>query len=142
MKVYLGSDEKGFPLKETVKKHLEAKAYDVVDLTPEPAEDFVDSTVKVAQEVLADDSARGLLFDEFGVGSFIAGAKIKGAIVAEVSDERSAYMTREHNNTKIITLGSELLGDTLAKNIVDAFLDADYDGGRHQIRVDMLNAMC
>ena len=67
--------------------------------------------------------------------------KIKGIIAAEVSDERSAYMTREHNNSSIITIGSKIVGSELALNIVKEFLQASYDGGRHQIRVDMLNKM-
>lgn len=67
--------------------------------------------------------------------------KVKGMVAAEVSDERSAYMTREHNNARMITIGSEIVGEGLAKNIVKEFLAADYDGGRHQIRVDMLNKM-
>lgn len=142
MKVYLGSDSKGFSLKETIKKMLQESDVEVIDLSERPAKNFINPTVALVKEVLADDKAYGLLFDETGAGSFITASKIKGAIVAQVSDERSAYMTREHNNTKIICLGAEILGYTLAKNIVKEFLEADYDGGRHQVRVDMLNAMC
>lgn len=143
MKVYLGADKIGFNLKELVKEHLQAdEKFEVIDLSEKAAVDFVESTLKVAQAVLAEEDARGILFDETGAGSFITGSKLKGSIVAQVSDERSAYMTREHNNTKIITIGAEISGNTLAKNIVTEFLAADYDGGRHQVRVDMLNAMC
>jgi galactose-6-phosphate isomerase len=74
--------------------------------------------------------------------SSISATKIKGMIAAEVSDERSAYMTRAHNNTRIITVGSEIVGPGVAKNIAKGFVEGDYDGGRHQIRVDMLNKMC
>jgi len=59
-----------------------------------------------------------------------------------VSDERSAYMTRSHNNARMITMGAEIVGDTLAKNVAKEFVNGHYDGGRHQIRVDMLNKMC
>lgn len=142
MKIYLGSDEKGFLLKELIKKYLLEENFEVVDLSEEASEDFVESSIKVTNSVLKDEDSRGILFDETGAGSFITAVKIKGAIVAQVSDERSAYMTREHNNTKIITMGAELLGNTLAKNIVKEFLAANYDGGRHQIRIDMLNSMC
>ena len=62
--------------------------------------------------------------------------------LAEVSDERSAYMTRGHNNSRMITMGAEIVGDELAKNIAKGFVNGKYDGGRHQIRVDMLNKMC
>ena len=60
-------------------------------------------------------------------------------VAAEVSDERSAYMTRGHNNSRMITMGAQLVGDELAKNIAKGFVNGKYDGGRHQIRVDMLN---
>ena len=63
-------------------------------------------------------------------------------VAAEVSDERSAYMTRGHNNSRMITMGAQLVGDELAKNIAKGFVHGKYDGGRHQIRVDMLNKMC
>lgn len=67
--------------------------------------------------------------------------KYKGIICAEVSDEHSAKMTREHNNASMITMGSGIVGKRLAESIVDAFIKGEYSGGRHQIRVDMLNKM-
>ena len=142
MKVYLGADKDGMQLKEVIKQYLQTNKIDFEDLSETPSIDFVESTTKVAQQILADDNARGILFDRYGAGSYISATQIKGIIAAEVSDERSAYMTREHNNAKIITLGEQIVGHELAENILDALLAADYDGGRHQIRVDMLNAMC
>lgn len=82
------------------------------------------------------------MIDAYGAGPFMVATKIKGMIAAEVSDERSAYMTRAHNNARIITVGSEIVGPGVAKNIAKGFVEGDYDGGRHQIRVDMLNKMC
>lgn len=84
----------------------------------------------------------GIVIDAYGVGSFMVATKIKGMVAAEVSDERSAYMTRGHNNSRIITLGSEISAPGIAKNIVKGFVEGEYDGGRHQVRVDMLNKMC
>ena len=75
-------------------------------------------------------------------GPFMVATKIKGMVAAEVSDERSAYMTRGHNNSRMITMGAEIVGEGLAKNIAKGFVNGKYDGGRHQIRVDMLNKMC
>ena len=141
MKIILGADKDGFNLKNTIKKYLIENNYQVIDMSEEASEDFVDSTVKVAREVLKDENNRGILFDLTGAGSFITACKIKGIIAAEVSEERSRYMTREHNNAKIITMGSGIVGELIAKNIVKEFLKAEYAGGRHQIRVDMLNAM-
>lgn len=88
-----------------------------------------------------DESNLGIMVDAYGAGSFMVATKVKGMIAAEVSDERSAYMTRGHNNARMITMGSEIVGDELAINIVNAFVTGKYDGGRHQIRVDMLNKM-
>ena len=88
-----------------------------------------------------NEGSMGIAFDGYGAGSFMVATKVKGMVAAEVSDERSAYMTREHNNARMITIGAEIVGEELAKNIVKEFLAAHYDGGRHQIRVDMLNKM-
>jgi len=84
----------------------------------------------------------GIVIDAYGAGPFMVATKIKGMVAAEVSDERSAYMTRGHNNSRMITMGAQLVGDELAKNIAKGFVNGKYDGGRHQIRVDMLNKMC
>ena len=86
--------------------------------------------------------AFGFVIDAYGAGPFMVATKIKGMVAAEVSDERSAYMTRGHNNSRMITMGAEIVGDELAKNIAKGFVNGKYDGGRHQIRVDMLNKMC
>lgn len=140
MKVILGSDVDGNELKDYIKNYLLENGYDVIDKSKN--KDFVETTYSVAQTVLADDDSLGIVFDAYGAGSFMVATKIKGMIAAEVSDERSAYMTRGHNNARIITIGSKIVGIEVAKNIVKGFLTAGYDGGRHQIRVDMLNKMC
>ncbi|KFE41243.1 MULTISPECIES: galactose-6-phosphate isomerase subunit LacA [Staphylococcus] len=142
MKVIIGADQFGLALKDHIKTYLKDNQYDVLDVTEESTSDFVDVTVAVAKEVQKDDSNLGIVIDEFGAGSFMVATKIKGMIAAEVSDERSAYMTRSHNNSKMITMGSALVGEKLAINIVKGFVEGKYDGGRHQIRVDMLNKMC
>jgi len=119
MTIVIGADAAGLRLKEVVKNFLEKENFHVVDVTAE-GQDFVDVTLAVAEEV----------------------KKEEGMVAAEVSDERSAYMTRGHNNSRMITMGAQLVGDELAKNIAKGFVNGKYDGGRHQIRVDMLNKMC
>ena len=71
----------------------------------------------------------------------MAACKVKGMVACECSDERSAFMTRQHNNARLITMGSAVVGDAIARGIVREFLSEPYAGGRHQIRVDMLNKM-
>ena len=141
MRVVLGSDAAGMELKELVVAHLVELGHEVVDLSPEPAADFVDSATAVAHDLLEHDGSQGFAFDGYGVGSYMAATRVKGMVAANISDERSAYMTREHNNARMVCMGPKVVGSELALRIVDEFLAADYAAGRHQIRVDMLNKM-
>lgn len=141
MSVIIGADAAGIRLKEVVKEYLEAEGFQVVDVTEE-GQDFVDVTLAVAKEVKQTEDNLGIVIDAYGAGPFMVATKIKGMVAAEVSDERSAYMTRGHNNSRMITMGAQIVGDQLAKNIAKGFVNGKYDGGRHQIRVDMLNKMC
>lgn len=141
MRVVLGSDAAGMELKELVAAHLVELGHEIVDLSPEPAADFVDSATAVAHDLLEHDGSQGFAFDGYGVGSYMAATRVKGMVAANISDERSAYMTREHNNARMVCMGPKVVGPELALRIVDEFLAADYAAGRHQIRVDMLNKM-
>ena len=114
---------------------------EVVDYSETPAADFVDSATAVAKDLLEHKDSQGFAFDKYGVGSYMAAVKIKGMVVANISDERSAYMTREHNGSRMVTMGPGVVGTEVAKKIAREFLRAQYAGGRHQIRVDMLNKM-
>ena len=141
MAIVVGADVAGIRLKEVVKEYLEAEGFQVVDVTEE-GQDFVDVTLAVAKEVKQAEDNLGIVIDAYGAGPFMVATKIKGMVAAEVSDERSAYMTRGHNNSRMITMGAQIVGNQLAKNIAKGFVNGKYDGGRHQIRVDMLNKMC
>ncbi|MDU2912778.1 MAG: galactose-6-phosphate isomerase subunit LacA [Staphylococcus warneri] len=141
MAIVVGADLKGTRLKDVVKNFLVEEGFEVIDVTKD-GQDFVDVTLAVASEVNKDEQNLGIVIDAYGAGPFMVATKIKGMVAAEVSDERSAYMTRGHNNARMITVGAEIVGDELAKNIVKAFVNGKYDGGRHQVRVDMLNKMC
>ncbi|MFS1066030.1 galactose-6-phosphate isomerase subunit LacA [Enterococcus faecalis] len=141
MAIVVGADLKGTRLKDIVKNFLVEEGFEVIDVTKD-GQDFVDVTLAVASEVNKDEQNLGIVIDAYGAGSFMVATKIKGMVAAEVSDERSAYMTRGHNNSRMITVGAEIVGDELSKNIAKGFVNGKYDGGRHQIRVDMLNKMC
>jgi len=141
MAIIIGADGAGNKLKDVVKDFLVGENFEVVDVTKE-GQDFVDVTLAVAAEVNKQEENLGIVIDAYGAGPFMVATKIKGMVAAEVSDERSAYMTRGHNNSRMITMGAEIVGEGLAKNIAKGFVNGKYDGGRHQIRVDMLNKMC
>ena len=141
MAIVIGADAAGSKLKDVVKDFLVGENFEVVDVTKE-GQDFVDVTLAVAADVNKQEENLGIVIDAYGAGPFMVATKIKGMVAAEVSDERSAYMTRGHNNSRMITMGAEIVGEGLAKNIAKGFVNGKYDGGRHQIRVDMLNKMC
>ncbi|VDY70613.1 galactose-6-phosphate isomerase subunit LacA [Streptococcus sanguinis] len=141
MAIIIGADAAGSKLKDVVKDFLVGENFEVMDVTKE-GQDFVDVTLAVAAEVNKQEENLGIVIDAYGAGPFMVATKIKGMVAAEVSDERSAYMTRGHNNSRMITMGAEIVGEGLAKNIAKGFVNGKYDGGRHQIRVDMLNKMC
>ena len=141
MAIIIGADTVGSKLKDVVKDFLVGENFEVVDVTKE-GQDFVDVTLAVAAEINKQEENLGIVIDAYGAGPFMVATKIKGMVAAEVSDERSAYMTRGHNNSRMITMGAEIVGEGLAKNIAKGFVNGKYDGGRHQIRVDMLNKMC
>ena len=141
MAIIIGADAAGSKLKDVVKDFLVGENFEVVDVTKE-GQDFVDVTLAVAAEVNKQEENLGIVIDAYGAVPFMVATKIKGMVAAEVSDERSAYMTRGHNNSRMITMGAEIVGEGLAKNIAKGFVNGKYDGGRHQIRVDMLNKMC
>ncbi len=103
MTIIIGSDVDGKRLKDLIKTYLVESNFDILDVTEGKDLDFVDSTLAIAKEVQKNDDNLGIAIDAFGVGSFMVATKIKGMIAAEVSDERSAYMTRGHNNSKMIT---------------------------------------
>ena len=149
MKVYFSSDKDGIELKNALVEEVKFLGYEVEDLT-EDEFDFVDSAKAVCKKLLeldgmltsgSDDSSVGILVDKYGAGSYMAATKHKGMIAAEVSDERSSLMTKRHNGARVLCFGSGIVGEELAKSCVRSFLSHGYDGGRHQIRIDMLNKM-
>ena len=98
MRVVIASDADGMSMKESIKEMLIADGHEVVDYSETPAADFVDSATAVAKDLLEHKDSQGFAFDKYGVGSYMAAVKIKGMVVANISDERSAYMTREHGH--------------------------------------------
>lgn len=141
MKVIIASDCKSVEFKNSIKNHLINQGHQVVDKTDNKYVNFVEAANYVADAILSNEGDRGIVIDEYGTGSFNIATKHKGIICAQVSDEHSAKMTRDHNNTSIITLGSKVTSSEIGKRIAEKFLLSDYSGGRHQIRIDMLNKM-
>lgn len=143
MRIVIASDQKGLELKNIIIDFLKNQGLEIEDLTPNGEVDFFEASIKVAKIVQEDiEHNKGIIIDEYGVGPFMVACKFKNIICAELNDEHSAKMTRDHNNANVITMGSGIVGFDVACRIALRFCEAKYAGGRHQIRVDMLNKMC
>lgn len=137
MKIALGSDHGGFKLKETIKGFLEEQGFDFQDFGTFSGEsvDYPDFSLKVAEAVASGRFDRGILICGTGIGIGIAANKVKGIRAALCHDTFSARASREHNNANILTMGERVIGPGLAMDIVKIWLDSEFTGGRHAIRV-------
>lgn len=138
--IALGSDHVGFELKEPIRRHLEERGIALRDLGTFSRErtDYPAYARLVAKAVAAGECERGILFCGTGVGISIAANKVRGIRAVVCSEPYSARLSRQHNDTNILCLGSRVVGLELAKMIVDEWLAARFEGGRHAARVSMI----
>lgn len=139
-KIIIASDHGGFNLKNKIFDNLCKDGYDVTDYGCYNNEscDYPYYAKKVAEAVCNDSSIRGILICGTGIGMSIAANKIKGIRASLCSDTFSARMTRMHNDSNILCLGERVTGTGLALDIVKIWLNTEFDGGRHQKRIDMI----
>ena len=140
MKLAIGNDHTAIELKNEIKKHLEEKGIEVIDVGTNSPERFnyPVSGYKVGKMVAAGEVDGGVLICGTGVGISLAANKVKGVRACVCSEPYSARMSKQHNNSNIIAFGARVVGPEMAKMIVDEWVNAEYEGGRHQVRVDML----
>jgi glycine hydroxymethyltransferase len=139
--VALGADHGGFELKETVKKYLEQRGVSTADFgahSKQPSDDYPDYAQLVGSSVSNRKTELGILICTSGVGMSIAANKIPGVRAALVGDEQTASLARQHNNANVICMGARTTPPDLAKKIVEAFLNAHFEGGRHERRVSKM----
>jgi len=143
MKIAIGCDHVGFILKDTVINHLKERGITVVDkgAYDESRTDYPIYGRAVAEAVSEGDVDLGIVFCGTGVGISIAANKVKGVRAVVCSEPYSAKLSREHNNTNVLSFGSRVVGSELAKMIIDNWLDAKFEGGRHLVRIEMISAM-
>ena len=143
MKLVIGSDHGGIHLKEVLKQHLAERGIEVTDAGTYTEEscDYPDIAVKVCREITDGKAERGILVCGTGIGMSMAANKVKGIRAALCGDVFSATMSREHNNANVICLGERVLGPGLALSILDAWLDTEFAGGRHERRVNKIMAV-
>ncbi|MFM1651189.1 ribose 5-phosphate isomerase B [Brevibacillus sp. B_LB10_24] len=138
MRVALGADHGGFRLKEEIKSLLEEMNIACEDFgcDCETSVDYPDYALPVAEKVAAGEFDRGILICGTGIGMSIAANKVPGIRCALVHDMFSAKATREHNDTNVLTMGERVIGPGLAREIVKIWLETEFQGGRHQRRID------
>ena len=142
MKIGLGCDHGGYNLKLEIKKYLEAKGIECVDLGRSNTIKKVDYPIygqKVAEAVVANEVDYGIVCCGTGIGISLAANKVPGIRCAVVSDTFSAKMSKAHNNANMLSLGERVLGKGLALEIVEAWLNTEFEGDRHLRRVNLLS---
>lgn len=143
MKVAIGADHGGYRLKEDIKGLLEDLGVDYKDFGTHSTEsvDYPDVALPVAQSVADGLFDRGILICGTGIGIGIAANKVKGIRAALVHDTFSAHACREHNDANILTMGERVIGPGLARDIVTIWLSTDFEGGRHERRVEKIKTI-
>lgn len=143
MRLYAASDHAGYALKKALVTEARRFGHDVVDLGPDGEErvDYPDYAAAVARAVAKDPGARGLLCCGTGIGVSIAANKVPGVRCAVVWDEATARLAREHNDANVIAIGGRLFSVNDALRMLDAWLTAKFEGGRHADRLEKIRQL-
>ena len=139
--IAIGSDHGGYALKQALMKHLEARGLEYRDFGTysEASCDYPVYAKAVAKAVASGECEKGILICGTGIGVSITANKIPGIRCALCGDCFSAEATRQHNDANVLAMGARVVGEGVALSIVDAFLNARFEGGRHTARVDMID---
>ena len=143
MRIAVGSDHAGFHMKQALAQHLREAGHEIVDCGThsEDRVDYPDFGVAVGRSVANGEAEGGLCVCGTGIGIAIAANKIPGIRAAVVHDATSARLSREHNDANVICLGERLIGPAVARDALDAWIQATFEGGRHAARVAKLDAL-
>lgn len=141
MKLAIGNDHVALEMKKEIKAYLEGKGYEIVDVGTNSPErfDYPISGYKAAKLVASGQVDGGILICGTGVGISLAANKVHGIRACVCSEPYTAKLSKQHNNTNIIAFGARVIGIETAKMIVDEWLGAEFEGGRHQRRIDMIS---
>ena len=139
--IAIGCDHGGLDLKNFIVEYLKKEGYEVKDfgIYENKSVDYPDIAKLVCESVLKNECDRGILICGTGIGMSIAANKFNGIRAAVCGDIYSAKMTKIHNNSNIITMGARVIGQETAREIVNAWLTNEYEGGRHQNRLDKIS---
>lgn len=140
MKVAVASDHGGYKLKEKVKEYLISRDIDVVDLGTDSEEsvDYPEYGRACAKAVAGGEADRGIVCCGTGIGISIAANKVKGIRCGLCTNVEMARLTRQHNDANMLAMGGRIIDDETAMAITEAFIDTEFEGGRHQRRIDKI----
>ncbi len=140
MKVAIASDHAGYELKEKMVPFIRTLGYELSDLGPDGPDrvDYPDYAITLCQQVVSGQFDRGILICGTGVGMAITANKVPGIRCGSVSEAYSARRSRQHNNANVIAFGARVVGEDVAQDIVRAFLETEFEGGRHADRVQKI----
>ncbi len=143
MKIAIGCDHGGLEHKNAIAEHLRDRGFEVEDfgIYEQKPIDYPEIALKVAKSVAEKENELGILVCGTGIGMSLAANKVKGIRAAALSEHFSAKYTRLHNNSNILCLGGRVIGVGTALELVDLFVDTEFEGGRHQKRIDMISAI-
>jgi len=143
MKIAVGCDHGGFEHKNAIAEHLKERGFEVTDygIYEVKSVDYPDIAEKLCESIVNGDNELGILVCGTGIGMSIAANKVKGIRAAAVSEHFSAKYTRLHNNSNVLCLGGRVIGVGTAIELADLFVDTEFEGGRHQTRVDKITAI-
>ncbi len=143
MKFYIATDHAGVDLKDWTVEYLREKGFEVEDLGPYSKDrvDYPDFANKVCEAVLANDNSQGILICGSGIGMSMAANRHKGIRAALCHDAYTATVARGHNDANVLCFGERIVGKGVAASIIDAWLAADFEGGRHEGRVAKIEAI-
>ncbi|MCK5215578.1 MAG: ribose 5-phosphate isomerase B [Candidatus Omnitrophica bacterium] len=143
MRIFIGADHRGHLLKEEIKTVLAEMGHDVDDkgTHSEDSCDYPDSAYAVASHVARTEGSRGVLVCMSGIGQSIAANKVPGAYAALCYNKEAAAFSREHNNANILVLGAKFIKQDELKDILETWLSTEFEGGRHQQRVDKIKSI-
>jgi len=142
MNIAIGADHRGFALKNSLAKWLESRGYNVVDIgTEDPTStDYPDYAFQVAELVSNGNAELGILICGTGIGMSITANKVKGVRAARVCSEKDAQMARRHNNANVLCFGAQIVDEALAQRMITAWMENEFQGGRHERRVEKITA--
>jgi len=141
MKILIGADDNGAALRDDLITYIKDLGHDIIDVGLEDGDDYPDVAARLAQRIAAGETDRGILICGTGLGMAITANKVPGVRAATCHDPYSAERVRKSNDAQVITMGAQIVAPTLARTLIDHWLESEFQGGRSTRKVDKMKAI-